>query len=115
MSTHRNKVSLIGRLGAKPELVKFESGYTLARFSIAVNERYKDKNGEQKETTNWYNINAWGKGAEIASKILDKGNEIFLEGRLVNQNYETKAGEKRYSTIVEMTDFMMVQRPELKN
>ena len=115
MNTLRNKVTLVGRLGAKPEVVKFESGYQLARFSLAVNEIFKDKAGEKKESTQWHNVNVWGKGAELASKLLDKGNEIILEGRLVNQNYETKTGEKRYSTVVEMTDFMLVQRNEQKN
>jgi single-strand DNA-binding protein len=108
MNTLRNKVSLIGRLGAQPEVVTFDSGRMLARFTIATNERFKDKNGSWQDNTQWHIINAWGKTAERVKKVLQKGQEIILEGKLVNQNYETKTGEKRYSTIVEATEFLVV-------
>lgn len=106
MNALRNKVSLIGRLGAQPELVTFESGRTLARFSIATNEGYKDKSGNWQEQTQWHNITAWGNTAELAGKILNKGQEVIIEGRLVNKSYETKSGEKRYSTEIEMNEFL---------
>ncbi|GAB5416876.1 MAG: single-stranded DNA-binding protein [Crocinitomicaceae bacterium] len=106
MNALRNKVSLIGRLGAQPELVTFESGRTLARFSIATNEGYKGKGGKWQEQTQWHNISAWGKTATLAGKILSKGQEVVVEGRLVNKTYETKSGEKRYSTEVEMNEFL---------
>lgn len=106
MNALRNKVSLIGRLGAQPELVKFESGKTLARFSIATNERYKDKSGAWQDQTQWHNITAWGKTADLVGKILNKGQEVIVEGRLVNKSYETKTGEKRYSTEIEMNEFL---------
>ena len=108
MNALKNKVTLIGRLGAQPEVVTFESGRTLARFTVATNERYKDKEGEWQEATQWLTINAWGKIAERVKRILDKGNEIILEGRLVNQSYESKSGEKRFSTIVEATEFLVI-------
>ena len=106
MNALRNKVSLIGRLGAKPELVTFESGRTLARFSIATNEGYKDKSGNWQEQTQWHNITAWGKSAKLVNDILKKGQEVIVQGRLVNKSYETKTGEKRYSTEIEMSEFL---------
>ncbi|MDB2657525.1 single-stranded DNA-binding protein [Crocinitomicaceae bacterium] len=106
MNALRNKVSLIGRLGAQPELVTFESGKTLARFSIATNERYKDKTGEWQDQTQWHNIIAWGKTADLAGKILNKGQEVIVQGRLVNKSYETKTGEKRFGTEIEMNEFL---------
>jgi len=106
MNALRNKVSLIGRLGAQPELVKLESGKTLARFSLATNESYKDKSGEWQTQTQWHNITAWGKTASLVEKILEKGQEVIVSGRLVNRSYETKTGEKRYSTEIELSEFL---------
>jgi single-strand DNA-binding protein len=108
MNTFRNKVSLIGRLGAQPEVVTFETGRTLARFTIATNERFKDKEGNWQDNTQWHIINAWGKIAERVKKALNKGQEIVLEGKLVHQSYETKTGEKRYGTIIEATEFLLL-------
>lgn len=108
MNTLRNKVSLIGRLGAQPEVVTFNSGRTLARFSVATNERYKNKAGEWQDNTQWHNCTAWGKTAELIAGIAVKGQEIVVEGRLVNSNYESKEGEKRYSTSVEINEFLII-------
>lgn len=108
MNTLRNKVSLIGRLGAQPEVVKFDSGRTLARFSLATNESYKNKDGEWQEQTQWHNITAWGKTADLIAKLLNKGQEVIVEGRLVNNSYETKNGEKRYGTTIEVNEFLML-------
>jgi single-strand DNA-binding protein len=108
MNSLRNKVNLIGRLGAQPEVSNFESGRMLARFNLATNERYKDKNEVWQDNTQWHTINAWGKLAERIQKSLDKGSEVVIEGKLVQQSYETKEGEKRYSTIVEASDFLLV-------
>ncbi len=108
MNTLRNKVSLIGRLGAQPEVVTFDSGRTLARFSLATNENYKNKEGEWQENTQWHSITAWGKTAELVAKFLNKGQEVLVEGRIVNNSYETKDGEKRYGTTIEVSDFLML-------
>ena len=105
MNTLRNKVSLIGRLGGQPEVVNLESG-TLARFSLATNESYKNKSGEWQDRTQWHTIKAWGKTAERVTKALDKGHEILVEGRIVNTTYTTKEGDKRYSTEIEISDFI---------
>jgi single-strand DNA-binding protein len=109
MNTLRNKVSLIGRLGAQPEVTTFETGKTLARFTLATNESYKDKNGQWHDNTQWHTINAWGRIAERVKKALNKGQEVIVEGKLVHQTYETKTGEKRYGTIIEATEFLLLQ------
>ena len=108
MNALRNKVSLIGRLGAQPEVVTLDSGSVVARFSMATNESYKGKDGEWKENTQWHNVKAWGKLAELVSQNLQKGSEVVVEGKLVNENYETKNGEKRYSTSVNVSDFLLI-------
>ena len=108
MNTLRNKVSLIGRLGAQPEIVNLDSGRTLARFSLATNESYKNKSGEWQDNTQWHNLTAWGKTAELAGKMLSKGQEIVVEGKLVNNSYETKDGEKRYGINIEVNEFLIV-------
>lgn len=108
MNTLRNKVSLIGRLGAQPEVTTFDSGSTLARFTLATNESYKDKNGQWHENTQWHTVNAWGKTAERVKKALSKGQEVIVEGKLVHQTYENKAGEKRYGTVIEATEFLLL-------
>lgn len=108
MNALRNKVSLIGRLGAQPEVVTFDSGRTMARFSIATNEGYKNKAGAWQDNTQWHNLTAWGKTAELVAKLLQKGQEVVVEGKLVNSSYETKNGEKRYATTIEVNDFLMI-------
>jgi len=108
MNALRNKVSLIGRLGAKPEIVTFENGRALARFSVATSESYKNKEGEWVENTQWHNVKSWGKTADLVAKLLDKGLEIALDGKLVNNAYETKSGEKRVSTEIEMNQFLIL-------
>ena len=114
MSTLRNKVNLIGRIGQKPELQNVQGGYQLTRFSIVTNEPYKDKSGAWQETTQWHNITAWGKTAENIVRVLDKGNEIALEGKLVHRQYEAKDGEKRFSTEIELNEFMLLNKKAMK-
>lgn len=108
MNTLRNKVSLIGRLGAQPEVLKFESGNALTRFRLATNEPFKDKTGEWQENTQWFEINAWGKLGEIVSRKLKKGQEVAIDGRIVNREYESKAGEKRFATSIELKEFLLL-------
>lgn len=108
MNTLRNKVSLIGRLGNQPEIIQFESGSKRARLSIATNEPYKDKNGEWVDNTQWHNAFAWGTLAELIGKKLEKGTEVVVQGRLVNRSFETKTGEKRYVTEIELSEFLVL-------
>jgi len=94
-----NRVQLIGRLGKDPESKFTPTGKKVAHFSLAVSNRWKDKNGETKEATEWVNIEAWGRLGEVCQEYLKKGSLIFLEGRLKTDKYEEK-GEFRYFTKV---------------
>ena len=114
MNTLKNTVSLIGNLGVDPEFKTLEGGNTLARFSVATNESYKDKKGEWVTTTQWHNIIAWGKTAELSNKLLTKGTEVLLEGKLQNDTYTTKEGEKRYKTEINLRGFLVINRDNKK-
>ncbi len=108
MNTLRNKVQLIGNLGNDPEIINLESGKTLAKFSIATNESYKNASGEKITDTQWHNVVAWGKTAEIVEKYVTKGKEVAIEGKLTSRSYETKEGEKRYVTEVVCNELLML-------
>ena len=108
MNTLRNKVQLIGNLGNDPEIINLESGKTLAKFSIATNESYKNAKGEKITDTQWHNVVAWGKTAQIIEKYVTKGKEVAIEGKLTSRSYETKEGEKRYITEVVCNELMML-------
>ena len=108
MSTLRNKVQLIGNLGNDPEIVNLESGKMLAKFSLATNESYKNAKGEKVTDTQWHNIVAWGKTAEIIEKYVTKGKEIAVEGKLTSRSYDDKEGNKRYITEVVCNELVML-------
>jgi len=108
MSTLRNKVQLIGNLGNSPEIITLDSGKKLAKFSIATNESYKNSQGEKVTDTQWHNIIAWNKTADIIEKYLEKGSEVAVEGKLTSRSYETKEGEKRYVTEVVVNELLML-------
>ena len=108
MKNLNNKVNLIGNLGMDPELKKFDSGRTLAKISLATTDSYKKADGERIEETQWHNLIAWGKTAEIMEKHLKKGNRIAIEGKLINRSYEDKNGIKRYVTEVLVGDLLML-------
>ena len=108
MNTLRNKVQLIGNLGNDPEIINLESGKTLAKFSIATNESYKNASGEKVTDTQWHNVVAWGKTAEIIEKYVTKGKEVAVEGKLTSRSYETKEGEKRYVPEVVCNELLML-------
>ena len=108
MNTLRNKVQLIGNLGNDPEIITLESGKKLAKFSIATNDSYKNAMGEKVTDTQWHNIIAWNKTAEIIEKYVTKGNEIAIEGKLTSRSYETKEGEKKYITEVGCNELLML-------
>ncbi|TGV00334.1 single-stranded DNA-binding protein [Flavivirga rizhaonensis] len=108
MNTLRNKVQLIGNLGQDPEIITLESGKKLAKFSLATNENYKNASGEKVTQTDWHNLIAWGKTADIIEEYVTKGKEIAIEGKLTNRSYETKEGEKRYVTEIVVNEFLML-------
>ena len=108
MSSLKNKVQLIGNLGQDVEIVNLESGKKLAKFSIATNEVYKNQQGEKVTNTDWHNLIAWGKTAELAEKLLVKGSEVAIEGKLTSRSYEDKDGVKRYITEVVVNEFLLL-------
>ena len=93
-----NKAILIGNLGADPELRYAPDGQAVASFRIATTERFKNKNGEQQERTDWHNVVCWRRTAEIANEYLKKGSPVYIEGRIQYRSYEDKDGIKRYRT-----------------
>jgi single-strand DNA-binding protein len=110
MNTLRNKVQLIGNLGNDPEIIALESGKKLAKFSLATNESYKDTDGNKQTKTDWHNLIAWNKTADIIEKYVTKGKEIAIEGKLTSRSYETKEGEKRYVTEVVVNEVLMLSK-----
>ena len=108
MKNLRNRVQLIGNLGADPEIKHLESGKTLARFSLATSEHYTNQQGEKVSETTWHHLVAWEKKAEIIEKYLKKGSEVLIEGKLVNRSYETQEGEKKYISEVLVNELLLL-------
>ena len=108
MNALRNKVQLIGNLGNDPEVITLDSGKKLAKFSIATNESYKNAQGEKVTDTQWHNVIAWNKTAEIVEKYLTKGNEVAVEGKLTSRSYEDKEGVKKYITEIVINELLML-------
>ncbi len=97
MSGSVNKVILIGRLGKDPEVKYTPNGAPVAKFSLATDEVFKDKAGEQQRRTEWHNIVAWNKLAEICGEYLTKGKQVYIEGRIQSRQWEDQSGNKRTS------------------
>lgn len=107
-----NKAILIGHLGKDPEIRNFESGATLATFSMATTESYKDKTtGEKKEITEWHNIVLWRGLAEIAAKYLHKGDMVYIEGKIRTRSYE-KDGVTKYITEINGENMVMMSKKD---
>ncbi len=106
-----NKVILVGRLGKDPEIRSIPSGTSVAKFSIATDERYTDRNGEKQERTEWHNITAWGKLAEICGQYLRKGKLVYVEGSIRTDSWDDKeTGQKRYRTEIVANQMQMLDR-----
>jgi len=108
MNALKNKVQLIGNLGSNPEVITLESGKKLAKFSLATNETYKNSSGQKITDTQWHNIVAWNKTAEIIEQYLQKGSEVVIEGKLTSRSFEDNEGNKRYITEVVCNEFLML-------
>lgn len=104
----KNKVQLIGNLGQNPEIKTLDGGKKMARFSLATSEVYRNAQGEKVKETQWHNIVAWGKVAEIVEKYLTKGSEVAVEGKLTNRTYNDKDGNKKYFTEVQVNELLML-------
>jgi single-strand DNA-binding protein len=104
-----NKVILIGNLGKDPEIKYTPNGKAHAKFSLATNDRFKDKNGEWQDRTEWHNIVAWERLAEIAAQYLKKGGKVYIEGRLQTHSWDDKqTNQKRYMTEIVASELVML-------
>lgn len=106
----KNHVQLIGRLGANPEVKVLTNGTKRVRFSIAVSETYKTKEGEKVTDVQWHSIVAWGNVANIAERILQKGTQVTIDGKLVNRVYINKEGNKLSSTEVVVNEMLVFEK-----
>jgi single-strand DNA-binding protein len=108
MSALRNKVQLIGNLGMDPEIKTLDGDKKLAKMSLATNESYKNAKGEKVTETQWHNLIAWGKTADIIEKYLKKGSEVAIEGKLINRVYTDKEGLKKYITEIQVNEVLLM-------
>ena len=109
MAKSVNKVILIGNLGKDPEVKYTPQGTAVAKFSIATTDRFKDKSGEWQDRTEWHNIVAWARTAEIAGEYLKKGRSVYIEGSLRTSSWDDKAtGQKKYKTEVVVNDLVLL-------
>ena len=99
-----NKVILVGYLGADPDMRYTPSGQGVCELRLATSESWNDKNGQRQERTEWHRIVVWGKRAEVCSKYLAKGRQVFVEGRIQTRTYDDKDGNKRYMTEIIAND-----------
>ena len=104
----RNKVTLIGHTGKEVEIFNFENGSRKASVTLATNDYYTNANGEKVEETQWHNLVAFGKTAEIMEKYMPKGKEIAIEGKLVYRSYDDKDGVKRMITEIRVEELVLL-------
>jgi single-strand DNA-binding protein len=104
----KNKVQLIGNLGSNPEIKILDGGKKVAKFNIATNESYRNANGEKITETQWHNLVAWGKLAEIIEKYIMKGSEVAVEGKLTYRSYNDKEGNKKFFTEIQVNELLML-------
>lgn len=107
-----NKVMLIGNLGRDPETRHTPSGTPVANFTLATNESFNDKSGNRQDRTEWHRIVAWGKLAEICGQYLNKGKQVYIEGRLQTRQWEDQQGQRRQTTEVVANNMIMLSRGE---
>ena len=106
-----NRVILIGRLGKDPEIRSTPSGTSVAKFSLATDERWTDKSGEKQERTEWHNITAWGKLAEICGQYLRKGKLVYIDGSIRTDSWDDKeTGQKKYRTEIVANNMQMLDK-----
>ncbi|WP_035558897.1 single-stranded DNA-binding protein [Hymenobacter sp. IS2118] len=103
-----NKVILVGNLGKDPEVRHLEGGVSVAHFTLATNEYYKDKQGNRVERTEWHNISAWRGLADMADKLLKKGQQVYIEGKLRTRQYQDKDQQTRYITEIIADEISML-------
>lgn len=110
-----NEAKLIGRVGKDPEIKRLDNGKCVVKFSVATTEKYTDKSGEKKETTEWHNCSAWDKLAEIIEKYVKKGMLIYVSGKIQYQEYENKEGSKIHATNILVNDMKMLESKKVQS
>lgn len=110
-----NSVNLIGAVGNDPEVRTLQGGAKVASFRLATTERYKDRDGNQKEQTEWHNITVWNGKADFVEKYVKKGNNLFISGKLATRQWTDQSGNKRYSTEVVADNIQMLDRKPKEN
>ena len=104
-----NKVILVGNVGKDPEIKYTPSGIPVGKFSLATNERFKDKNGEFQERTEWHNIVAWQRLAEIVGEYVSRGSKLYVEGKIQTSSWEDRqTGERKYRTEIVARDLLLL-------
>lgn len=110
-----NKVTLIGNLGKDPEVRHLENGSVVAKFAVATNENYRDKNNEWQTITEWHDVVAWRQLAERAERDLKKGGMVYVEGKLTHRKWQDKDGNDRYNTEIVANVVRSLERKESNN
>lgn len=106
-----NKVTLIGNLGADPEVRYLDGGAVVAQFNVATTEKYTNRNGEKVEQTEWFRVELWNEQAKVAEQYLKKGNPVYIEGRLRTELWTDKDGKERFSLRVRATTMQLLGSP----
>jgi single-strand DNA-binding protein len=112
MDSIKNKVTLIGHIGNAPEIRSFDNNKKMARMSVATNESYKNQKGERVTETTWHNVVMWGTLANLAERLIKKGSEVAIEGKIINRNYIDKDGNKRYFTEIQANEFLLLGKAQ---
>src|SRR6266851_5773543 len=113
MAKSINKAILVGNVGKDPEIKYTPNGIPLAKFSLATNERFKDKSGEWQDRTEWHNVLAWQRLAEIVGEFVQKGSKLYIEGKLQSSTWEDRnSGEKKHRTEIVARDIVLLGSPE---
>lgn len=105
-----NKVLLIGNVGKDPEVRHLESGAAVATITLATSERYRDRNGEMRELTEWHTVIAWRQLAELAENYIRKGSQIYVEGKIRSRSWDDQNGQKRYVTEIQADGIQLLGR-----
>ena len=108
---HLNQVHLIGTVGNDPEVRAIQGGAKVASFRLATTERYKDRDGNRQEQTEWHNITVWNNRADFVEKYIHKGSNLFIEGKLRTRQWTDQQGNKRYTTEVSAENIQLLDKP----
>jgi len=110
-----NKVILVGNVGKDPETRAFGDGASVTSFSLATSEKYKDKNGNMVDQTEWHNISCFGKLSDIASRLITKGTQVYIEGKIKTNKYTDKAGVEKYAVNIQVSNMQLLGSKEVKS